>query len=191
MPFISEELSDVLGGGGENGLILAAWPDGQFGDAAAAEMDWVIRFVSEIRAVRAALNVPAGARIECRVQGANADTKSRLAAHEDVIARLARVESLSLDGGTPDGAVQVIVDEATVVLPLAGIIDVAAEQARLESEIEKAGAEIAKIDKKLGNEKFLAKAPEHVVAEQRSRRADAERAREKLADALARLGALE
>ncbi len=195
MPFISEELAEVLGtdegDDDSRGLILAAWPDIEFSDAnAAAEIEWVIRVVSEIRAVRAALNVPAGAKIACHVLGAKPETIGRISSQEDVICRLARLEFLMLDVAAPEGSVQALVDDVTYALPLAGVIDVATERKRLKGEIERANSEIAKIDKKLGNEQFLAKAPDHVIDEQHTRRDDAEQIVAKLSDALKRIDAL-
>jgi valyl-tRNA synthetase len=87
----------------------------------------------------------------------------------------------------PKGAIQVVVDEATVVIPLAGVIDLDSERKRLAREIEKLTAEIGKIDRKLANADFLAKAPAEVVDDQRERRTEAERAKEKLTLAQARI----
>src|SRR3546814_4678875 len=90
--------------------------------------------------------------------------------------RLARLESVApLAGEPPKGAVQVVVDECTVVLPLAGVIDIAAERARLEREIGKVAGEIGRIEAKLGNESFVARAPREVVEEQQERREDLDR----------------
>ncbi len=84
---------------------------------------------------------------------------------------------------------QIVLDEATLALPLAGIIDVSAESGRLKREIDKVGSEIKQIDAKLSNEKFVSRAPEHVVEEQRERRADAEATAARLEQALKRLEA--
>lgn len=84
----------------------------------------------------------------------------------------------------PSGAAQIVVGEAVFALPLAGIIDLDAERARLAKEIAKLDDEVGKIDKKLGNEQFMAKAPEAVVEEQRARRADAQDRKARLATAL-------
>ena len=89
----------------------------------------------------------------------------------------------------PKGAVQTPLDEATIVLPLAGVIDLAAERDRLAREVAKAASEIENLDKKLANQAFLAKAPGHVIEEQRTRRADAEALRNRLSDAIERLPA--
>jgi valyl-tRNA synthetase len=193
MPFVTEELWGKLaspGDGRDSLLILAPWPKhlGLAKAEADAEIGWLIRFVSEVRSVRAEMNVPAGARVPLVVSGASADTEARARRHEETLLRLARLESLSF-GKTPPGTVQIVLDEATLALPLAGIIDVAAESKRLMREIDKLGVEIGQLDAKLSNEKFVARAPEHVVEEQRERKADAEATASRLAQALKRLEA--
>ncbi|MEX1206609.1 MAG: class I tRNA ligase family protein, partial [Dongiaceae bacterium] len=189
MPFVTEELWAATGGTGP--LISADWPvfdAGLVDEAAAAELDWAIRLISAVRAVRSEMNVPAAARVPLRLRDANATTLARLAAHRDQITLLARLDSIETGAAaTPQGAVQIVVDEATVVLPLAGVIDVAQEKARLAKEVAKTTDDIARIEKKLANAQFVAKAPPEVVEEQRQRMADAEQARARLATALERL----
>ena len=85
------------------------------------------------------------------------------------VSRLARLESIDLADEVPESAVQIVLDEATVALPLGGVIDIAAENDRLQKELGKIGDEISKIEAKLGNEKFTSRAPDHVVEEQRER----------------------
>jgi valyl-tRNA synthetase len=194
MPYVTEELWAHMGEGERpHKLIRAAWPQYDFvaDKAADQEMDWVVRMVSEIRAVRSEMNVPPSARLKALLRGASATTEKRVATHRDLIQTLARLEELTVTAeAAPKGAVQVVVDEATVVLPLAGVIDVAQEQARLAKELGKVEGEIAKIDKKLANEAFIAKADPEVVAEQRERRDDYGLQRGRLAEALERLKAL-
>jgi valyl-tRNA synthetase len=125
------------------------------------------------------------------VRDAGAATLGRLATHRDLIARLARLDGIRTDvAETSKGAVQIVVGEATVMLPLAGIIDVAREKTRLTREMEKIAGEIEKIEKKLGNAEFVAKAPPEVIEDQRERQAEASQARAKLVSALERLSAL-
>ncbi len=192
-PFVTEELWRQLGDGSAQ-LMTSEWPelsDALVDAAAAAEIDWVVRLISEVRAVRSEMNVPAGARTDLLMRDAGADTARRLGLYGDVIKRLARIGGIeTLDGAVPEGAIQIVIDEATAVLPLAGVIDVAAEQARLKREIDKVQGDIAKFDKKLTNEQFLAKAPPEVIEEQRERRDEGLRARERLSAALERLAGL-
>jgi valyl-tRNA synthetase len=193
MPFITEELWEKLGAGRDSGLIRARWPE--FGtdiaDASAqAEMDWVVRLISTVRAVRSEMNVPAGAQIPLLLKDASPEAVRRLDTYRDIILRMARLSSAQPTAEpAPKGAIQAVLEEATVVLPLAGVIDVDQEKARLSKEIDKHTADIAKIDQKLGNANFVSRAPAEVIEEQRDRRATAEAARQKLADALARLSA--
>ena len=192
MPFVTEELWQRTGEKGpkrETMLVTAPWPARiGLGDASAdAEMDWVIRFISEVRSVRAEMNVPAGAKIALLIKDANETSLARLERHRSLIDRLARLSSVEIAADIPHGAVQLVLDEATLILPLADVIDLKAETARLRKELDKLEGEVKKIDAKLGNAKFLAGAPEHVVEEQRERKADAEAAIAKFADALKRL----
>jgi valyl-tRNA synthetase len=103
------------------------------------------------------------------------------------LTRLARLEAVTQAATVPGGSAQIVVGEATYALPLAGIIDIEAEKGRLTKEIGKLDSEIAGVDRKLGNEQFVAKAPEEVIEEQRTRRAEAVDRRERIAAALGRL----
>jgi valyl-tRNA synthetase len=194
MPYVTEELWDKLRHDSPipdtQDLIVRAWPDASalpMDKDAALEMDWVIRLVSEIRSVRAEMNVPVAAKMDAKLVGARSETQHRLATHASLISRLARLESIDLADQFPNGAVQVVIDEATAALPLAGVIDITAERTRLEKEIQKADSEIAKVDKKLANDAFVSKAPPHVIEEQHTRRADHTQTRDKLTAALERL----
>ncbi len=176
MPFITEELWHATAKNRESDLILASWPDNlshYINDAASQEIAWLIKVITEIRSVRAEMNVPAAAKVKLEVQGASPATQSRLESYDGLLKRLARLESLQATATPPSGAVQTVVDEATYYLPLAGVIDVAQERARLEKAIEKLMAEIKSIDGRLSNPGYLAKAPEAVVAENRARRDEA------------------
>jgi len=190
-PFVTEELWGSLAEKRETLLILAPWPDypeRAIDPSADAELGWVVRLISEIRSARAELNVPPGARITLLHRDAGETTRARLAAHEAAIRTLGRIEAIAaLEGPVPKGSAHLVLDEATFVLPLADVIDIAEERKRLARQIEKVEGEIDRIEKKLANENFIARAPERVVAEQRERRAEAEAACKRLAAALARL----
>jgi valyl-tRNA synthetase len=191
MPYVTEELWSRMDYQSNVALINSRWPsygDDLRADDARQEMDWVIRLISEIRSLRTEMNVPAGAKIQLLLTGANEKTVADLSAHRDVIMRLARLSDASvLSGSIPKGSVQSVIDEATIVLPIADVINIGEEKDRLGREIEKANQDIAKLDAKLANEKFVANAPEDVVATARKRRGDADEMREKLKEALARL----
>jgi valyl-tRNA synthetase len=193
MPFITEELWQQLAEGRASSLIAATWPefdDSWRDERAEAEIDWVVRLITLIRAVRAEMNVPAAARTGLLLKDAGGATLARVDDHRDIISTLARVDAIApLDGAVPEGSVQAVLDEATLVLPLAGVIDITKEKSRLDKEIEKIAADIVKLEKKLANKSFLDKAPEMVVEENRERLDDAQSARTKLEEALGRLAA--
>jgi valyl-tRNA synthetase len=193
MPFVTEELWGELGYG-EIPLILSPWPRLQslpVDNAAVDEIDWVIRFVGAIRSARSELNVPPSAELQVVVENANHTTRTRISRNRSALTTNARLKTIEVQAerlsAMPKGAIQVVVDEATVVIPLAGVIDLDSERKRLAREIEKLTAEIGKIDRKLANADFLAKAPAEVVDDQRERRTEAERAKEKLTLAQARI----
>ena len=190
MPFLTEELWQQGGNGDDALMTTSAWPSFPatlVDEEADTALNWVVRMISQIRAVRSEMNVPPGARVALIVNDAAETSKGRLADHEALIKTLARVETIAFDQPVPKGSVQDVVDECTLVLPLAEVIDLAQEQARLKKEMEKLKGEIGKLDKKLSNEQFLAKAPEEVVAEQRERLADSQQTMDKLQTALDRL----
>ncbi len=194
MPFVTEELWGQLGAVRATRLIAAPWPvvaamprDG----AAAAEMDWVVRLITQVRSIRSEMRVPSGAKVPLLLLNANATTRERMAAHDDLIVRLARLSSIeAVEGDLPKGAIQDVIDEATMALPIAAVIDVAAEKARLSKEIAKLDGELVRFDKKLGNAGFLAKAPVEVVDEERRRREETAETRARLDQALSRLSAV-
>ena len=191
MPFITEELWDKLGHRAGHGMLIAQpWPAPAPTDASAdAEIGWLVKLISDIRSARAELNVPAGAKLKLVVVGADATTEARLATHRAAVERLARIEGVETAAAAPRASLQIVVGEATYALPVGDVIDLGAEGARLRKEIRKLGDEVGRIDAKLANAAFVAKAPEEVVEEQRERRAQAEATRARLALALERLGA--
>jgi valyl-tRNA synthetase len=194
MPFITEELWDRLvevGVERENLLCLAAWPvfEGLADTQADEEIGWLVKLVSEVRSVRSEMNVPGGAKIGLVLVGAGKAPRARAEQHEETIKRLARLDAISFAKAPPKGSAQIVLGDVTAALPLAGVIDMGAERARLEREIGKAQAEIAKIDAKFGNADFVAKAPPEVVEENRERRAAFEAAVSKLQAAIKRVEA--
>ena len=188
MPFVTEELWQQTASR-KQWLIASEWPSYKgLGDAAAdAEMEWVIRFISEVRSVRAEMNVPAGAKIACVMVSANSETRRRADAWENEIMRLARLSSIGFEDIVPKASAQIVLDEATVALPLEGVIDFGAEKARLAKELEKIAKDTAAIDGRLGNAGFVAKAPPEVLEESRERKTELEARKAKVEEALARL----
>ncbi len=176
MPFMTEELwAHTAGEGVERDTLIchSEWPAPSYADNAAAdEINWLIDLVSGIRSVRAEMNVPPSATAPLVVVKANNLTRERLARHEAAIKRLARVEAITLADSAPKGAAQIVVAEATACLPLGSLIDLSVEKTRLEKAITKTEGEIARINGKLSNEKFVANANPDVVEAERERLAE-------------------
>ncbi|MBI1272785.1 MAG: valine--tRNA ligase [Alphaproteobacteria bacterium] len=176
MPFITEELWPSFGG--TNGMLMKAeWPDlpaSLQDEKAQGEVNLVIRAISAVRSVRNELNVPAGAMVPLMIKDANAAQRAILEHYGDVIGRMARISKFDFTTQAPKGSAQEVLDGMTLILPLADVIDLEQERARLKKESARLEAEIAKLEKKLANEDFVAKAPPEVVEEQRERKAEAE-----------------
>ncbi len=190
MPFITEELWTRTGeyGPERTGLLtLADWPacEGLSNAQADDEIGWIIQLVSDIRSVRAEMRVPAGAKIPLVIVGGGEKWRSRVDHHDDSLRRLARLDHISFADSAPSGGAVIVVQDATVALPLADVIDMAAERARLEKEVARIEAEIKKIDGKLANANFVNKAPAEVVEENRERRSEYEATAERLRAAVA------
>ncbi len=194
MPFITEELwaHMVEHGVQRQGMLaISEWPQlaGLASPEADEEIRWIIELVSEVRSVRTEMNVPAGAKIPLVITGASDTTKKRTQEHEETIMRLARLDDISFARAVPKGAALIVVGEATVALPLEGVIDMGAEAKRLSKEIDKAEADRAKAESWLANEANVAKSPEHVVELNRERVAEGADRIKRLRAALKRIEA--
>ncbi len=179
MPFLTEELWSRMSENSvarESVLALAPWSDlsGLQDAAADEEIGWVIDLVSELRSVRSEMNVPAGAKVPLELVSPSDSERERIDRHEGTVSRLARLSQLSFVDAASKGSAAIVFGKTTAALPLKGVIDLEAEALRLTKEIEKARAEIAKIDGKLANPKFVSRAPPSVVEENRERRVDFE-----------------
>jgi valyl-tRNA synthetase len=173
-PFVTEELWDHFGYGAPGSLINTAWPEAagvSDAQAAADEVAWAIKLISEIRTVRSEMNIQPSQKSAILLQDASAQTKARARAWEEAIFRMARAESIApLDGNVPRGSAQIVLGEATIILPLAGLIDLDAERKRLQSTRARAAAELEKVRAKLADENFTKRAPETIIAENEERR---------------------
>ncbi|HEU5017905.1 MAG TPA: valine--tRNA ligase [Pseudolabrys sp.] len=171
----------------EDLLALSSWPvlNGLEDNAAEAEIGWVIDLVTAIRSVRAEMNITA--HIPLMLTGASAETKARAERWAEFIERLARVSDISSADIAPQGSVQLVVRGEVAALPLKGVIDLAAERARLAKDLAKAEADIKRVDAKLANESFVARAPEEVVEGEKEKREEAAARKAKIAEALERL----
>ena len=191
MPFITEELWAMTGSRAKM-LVHGDWPEygAELIDAQAdREMNWVIQLIEEIRSARSQMGVPVALKIEMLTTEADAAARAALAHNEALILRLARLDHIA-DGTTPKGAISLALPGAAFALPLAGIIDVAGEKARLTKTLDKLEKDMGGLRGRLNNPKFVASAPEEVVEENRELLAAGEAEGAKLRAALARLADL-
>jgi valyl-tRNA synthetase len=192
MPFVTEELWAETAGesGRESLLIVADWPrlDGLTNPVAQDEMNWLVSLITEIRKLRSEMNIPAKAKPAGLAIGAAAALAERLDRHSALICQLARLDSIASAGEAPEGSAQIVVGETTYALPLEGVLDFGAERSRLDKEIEKTTGEITRLEKKLGNERFVANAPAALVDAERAKMADYVSQKAALEEARARLG---
>ncbi|MEX0300990.1 MAG: valine--tRNA ligase [Leisingera sp.] len=189
MPFITEELWGNTAKR-ENMLVHEDWPSygAELVNADAdAEMNWVITAIENIRSTRAQMHVPAGAKIPMVVTEFSDQARSAWEKNEAMIQKLARITELSQVESFPKGCASVAAPGASFGLPLADVIDVDAEKARLEKTLGKLAKELGGLRGRLNNPKFAASAPEDVVAEAKANLAAREEEEAKVKEALARL----
>ena len=191
MPFITEELWAKTGETGpkrDNLLVLTAWPEGSRQPSDAAdEINWVISVINDLRSVRAEMNVPPATQLPLVLVGASEKVQGWLATHAAAIKRQARVLTVATATTAPGQSAQIVLGDGTIALPLSGVVDLDGERARLGKEEVKLEGEIERIDRKLGNAAFVAKAPEEVVDEERAKREGYVERLAKVREALARL----
>jgi valyl-tRNA synthetase len=190
MPFLTEELWAIKGADGpkrETMLALASWPSltGLEDAEAESEIGWVVDLISEVRSLRAEMNLTS--ETELLLIGADDGLKARATRWDETIRKLARLSHIGFAEAAPKSSAQLIVRGGGAAMPLEGVIDLAAERARLAKEIGKLDGELKKLDAKLANEGFLAKAEEEVIDEHRERREETAARVEKLNAALTRL----
>ncbi len=189
MPFITEELWGVSERNRKEPMLaLALWPTRQPHFAGAhEEVGWLIELVTAVRSVRTEMNVPGSSPIPIGFINPSDTTKRRAKLWDPTLNRLARISGSTFPTQVKPGSIQIVVGSEIAALPLAGVIDLAAERARLAKEMAKADADIARVDAKLGNANFVARAPEEVVEEEKEKREEAQARKAKIAEALERL----
>ncbi|MBX3547833.1 MAG: valine--tRNA ligase [Xanthobacteraceae bacterium] len=191
MPFITEELWQVKGEEGAprgSMLALAQWPklSGLENANAESEIGWVVDLITAVRSVRMEMNIAGGTQIPLQLI-AGGETKARAERWMEALKRLARLSEITFAETPPKGSVQLLVRGEVAALPLAGVVDLDAERSRLEKEIAKCDADIQRVDKKLENKDFVARAPEEILELEKERRRDAEERKGKILEALERL----
>ena len=192
MPFITEELWAHMVEHGikrDDLLALSQWPalDGLVEQEAVDEVNWAVALISEIRSVRTEMSVPAGAKVPLVIIGASDVIRERVRRNDETLRRMARLDSIDFADVAPKGAALIVAGETTAALPLAGIIDMAAEKRRLAKEIEKADSDLKKMDAKLSNPQFMERAKEEAIEEAKDRKAELEAEIKRFSAALGRL----
>jgi valyl-tRNA synthetase len=189
MPFVTEELWHALGERNYD-LIVAKWPEpkADVDAAAVAEINWLISLVTEVRSAKNELGIAPGARLNAYVRDASPETLARIDRQQAAIARQARLDSISSQAAPAGGAVQIVVDEATFIIPLEGVVDLDAERARISKAIEAVSKEAKSLEGRLSNPAFVEKAKPEAVEKARADHAEKAAEVERLSAALARLG---
>ncbi len=175
MPFLTEELWAIKGETGPSRagpLALGPWPEQglEVDEAVESEIGFIVDLIGEIRSVKSEMGVPPSTQTPLILVAPSDGAERSATAWSESIKRLARVERIESAEAAPPGALQLVVREQVVALPLEGVVDLAAERKRLDKEIEKVRLEIARVEAKLDNDDFLARAPEEVIAEHEERR---------------------
>ncbi|WP_428629695.1 valine--tRNA ligase [Sphingopyxis sp.] len=187
MPFITEELWTGLGDRTDYPLITAKWPapDAVRDADASADIDWLIKLVSELRTAKAELGLPPGARLTAHFPASLKIRTDKLAAQLD---RLARLETISFDPAPAGASAQLVVEGETITVPLEGVIDIAAERDRLSKALAAAAKERDGLAGRLNNPSFVERAKPEAVEKARADHAAKEAEADRLTAALARLG---
>jgi valyl-tRNA synthetase len=184
MPFITEEIWQHIPHQGET-ITLAEYPAYQerFADQRSArEMELLMEMIRAVRNVRAEMNVPPSRPVTIIVKPANSEAEALIRRGEAYIKRFCNPESLTIDqtAATPEKSVTAVVTGAEMYLPLAGLIDIEAEIARLEKELKHLDSEVERVEKKLANQGFVAKAPAEVIEAERAKGRDYTEKRDKV-----------
>ncbi|MEM9840371.1 MAG: valine--tRNA ligase [Pseudomonadota bacterium] len=190
MPFVCREVYAAMNDGALP-FDQQSWAVADFtAPDAAKQIEAAIALISEIRSARTEVNVPVTAKLELIAINATDGARALCEAQEPAIKRLARIETIKQTDQAPTGSIQIVSGGTTYALPVVGVIDLDAELARLDKEIGTAQGQLKKAQGKLGNERFVSKAPPEVVAEERARVERFSEELEQLTVAKARLEAL-
>ena len=198
MPFITEEIwGQVAGRTGLDGdtIMLRPYPepDDDAADAAAiADIEWVKQFILGIRQIRGEMDISPGKTLPVLLQHAGKADERRATEHTQLLQRVGRVESISIlkEGEQPPAAATALLGDMRLLVPMKGLIDVDAERARLDKQMERTKAELSKANGKLGNEKFVNNAPAAVVTQERERVVEFEKTIVQLTEQLQKLDEL-
>ncbi len=189
MPFITEELWHALGER-KYDLIVAKWPapKAELDAAAKAEVEWLIKLIGEVRTAKVELGIAPGAKMTAHADGADTALQARIAANLPMLERVGRLQAVAFTPAPAGASAQIVVEGATFTLPLEGVIDIAAEKARLSKALEAVSKEAASLNGRLSNPAFTEKAKPEAVEKARADYAEKSAEMERLTAALARLG---
>ena len=189
MPFVTEELWHALGARDAE-LIVAVWPkpDAVVDAAAKREVEWLIALVSNLRTAKNELGISPGAKLDAYLPEPSPLTRGIIEANPAAIERLARLNGIRFESAPAGAAMQVGAGDANIVVPLEGVIDIAAEKARLEKALAASQKEAKSLEGRLGNPSFVEKAKPEAVEKARADHAMHAAEAERLAAALQRLG---
>ncbi|CAH1201060.1 MULTISPECIES: valine--tRNA ligase [Paenibacillus] len=184
MPYISEEIWQHLPHEGET-ITLAAWPTydpAMENPEAVAEMNLLMDTIRAVRNIRAEVNVPMSKKVELLIKANSAEANSIIERNSHFIKRFCNTSEFDsgLNLSSPDKAMTAVITGAELYLPLAGLIDIEQEVARLEKELQNLENEVSRVEKKLANEGFVSKAPAKVIEEERAKMADYSDKRDKV-----------
>ncbi|NUU59013.1 valine--tRNA ligase [Paenibacillus sp. JW14] len=191
MPFISEEIWQHLPHEGET-ITLAAWPEYEQAlenAEAVAEMNILMDIIRAVRNIRAEVNVPMSKKVDLIIKAGNEDILGIIQRNDNYISRFCNTSSFAagLNPVTEGKVMSAVVTGAELLLPLSGLIDIDQEIARLEKEVQTLNSEVERVEKKLSNQGFVAKAPAKVIEEERAKQADYSAKREKVLARIAEL----
>ncbi|WP_041642147.1 valine--tRNA ligase [Magnetococcus marinus] len=196
MPFITEELWQKLAplaGKPAGSIMLAPWPEADEGrilDQIESEIDWVQRFTSTIRGIRSEMDIPPSKKIQVLVRGDDSAV-ARLRRHVSTVTALAKLEGWAvLQDEAPQGCATGVLEDMQLYIPMKGLIDVAAESARLQKSLDKLDADWQQVTRKLSNENFIAKANPEVVAKERDKANELMEKKRAVQEALTRIQAM-
>ncbi|EOX1763654.1 valine--tRNA ligase [Vibrio cholerae] len=199
IPYITETIwqsvKPLVDGVEGDTIMLQALPQydaANFNQEALDDIEWVKAFITSIRNLRAEYDINPGKPLEVMLKAANEQDAARIEANKPVLVSLAKLESIRVlaDGEATPACATALVGKSELMIPMAGLIDKDAELDRLAKEIAKTQGEIARIEGKLGNEGFVAKAPEAVITKEREKLAGYQEALVKLEQQKATIAAL-
>ncbi|KMY66733.1 valyl-tRNA synthetase [Desulfocarbo indianensis] len=191
MPFVTEELWHKLPGA-QGSVMRAQWPSGEEAESdpqAEQAMGLLMEVIGAVRNIRGEMGISPGQEVEVIWAAGDEAAARLLTSHQDRVLALAKAKSVrqASPGETPQKAASAPLGAVTVYVPLAGLVDFSAEAQRLDKEIAKAEKDLAASQKKLGNQGFLAKAPQEVVDKEKAKASEAQSKLERLKENLARV----